>query len=129
MKNRNIALISAFTIAATLVTPTSFINSALASSTDTPTTVSSQVTTSRLPYDVAAPVLNLNGGFNITFIPSKYATFQVNVYDNTTNVLKSTLSYSGSSPHTISKSDTSLRGYHTIVVTSNVPQAGTISVN
>jgi len=128
MKNRNIALVSAFALAATLVAPMGLAGPASAASTEAAPSISTQATASALPYDVGSKTVFLHGEFSITFTPAKYATFQVQVVNSAGQVV-SNLSYSGSSPHTITKNDVYLGGYHTFKVTSNVQGAGTFYLN
>ncbi|WP_458120702.1 hypothetical protein [Paenibacillus sp. Z6-24] len=133
MKNRNIAFVSALTLTAALVVAP--LGSASAAPVENSQTVNSTLVTSAysdhtgsIPVGGNSSLLFLHGDFEVVINPTRYANFTITVFDNNNNPV-SNMSYSGSSPYTLYKSDYNLRGYHYIKVTANVSNAGTFSVN
>ncbi len=129
MKNRSITIVSALTLTAALIAPASFAAPASASANlDTTPAVTSQVAAAAVSQVIFQDTIFLHGEISVTITPAKYATFTVKIYDGV-GKLVSTLSYSGSSAHTLVKNDVYLGGNHTIVVSANVENAGKVYTN
>jgi len=137
MKKQKLILIPALSLAASLaLAPIGFASEPSSTPNTLNATGSNQsVAPSFVPskvYDVgtSSGELFLHGEFEIKINPSKYANFNIKIYDSVGRQV-STMSYSGSSPTTLLKSDEKLVGPHKIAVTTTplVADAGTFQVN
>lgn len=140
MKKQKLILIPALSLAASLaLAPIGFASEVSSTPNTVDATSSNQ---SVAPSLVASPVykigkdysvseeLYLHGEFEIKINPVKYDNFNIKIYDSVGRQV-SAMSYSGSSPTTLLKSDEKLVGPHKIAVTTTpvVANAGTFQVN
>lgn len=137
MKKQKLILIPALSLAASLaLAPIGFasdtqsnpntLNAANANQSVAPSFTASPA----YKVGTSSESLFLHGEFEITITPSQYANFNIKIYDSVGRQV-STMSYSGSSPKTLLKSDGNLTGPHKIAVTTTpvVANAGTFQVN
>lgn len=137
MKKQKLILIPALSLAASLALAPIGFASEVSSTPNTLNATSSNQSVA--PSFTASPVYNvgtsseqlfLHGEFEVKINPSKYANFNIKIYDSAGRQA-SAMSYSGSSPTTLLKSDEKLVGPHKIAVTTIpvVANAGTFQVN
>ncbi|WP_017812110.1 MULTISPECIES: hypothetical protein [Paenibacillus] len=126
MKIRNIAVLSALSLAVTLTAaPTGFASSVSPDVTVNNPAVSSQDSISinavSGPYPVGgnAVVVPMRGELAVTVSPARYATFNLKVTDLNTGSVVANQAYSGSSPYTFRVSNNSLVGNYSVSVTSS----------
>lgn len=137
MKKQKLILIPALSLAASLaLAPIGFASdSSSAPNTPNATGSNQSVAAAFTPSDVydvgtSSEQLFLHGEFEVKINPSKYANFNIKIFDSVGRQV-SAMSYSGSSPTTLLKSDENLVGPHKIAVTTTpvVANAGTFQVN
>ncbi|WP_411346394.1 hypothetical protein ACE3MZ_10580 [Paenibacillus sp. WLX1005] len=133
MKTRNIALLSALSLAVTLTAaPTGF-----ASSESPNVTVNNPPVTSQDSVSVngsatgnvngALVPVTLRGELAVTVNPSSYGTFYLRVFDSAGNRVANQV-YSGSSSYTFFNNNTGWLGNYTVQVTSS-NSSGTFSLS
>ncbi|WP_411349948.1 hypothetical protein [Paenibacillus sp. WLX2291] len=135
MKTRNIALLSALSLAVTLTAaPTGFASSESPNVTvnNPPVTSQDSVSVDAVsgPYPVNgnAVLVPLRGELAVTVNPARYGTFNLQIVNVSTGSIVSNQVYSGSSSYTFFNNNTGWVGNYSVQVTSS-NGSGTFSLS